>query len=327
MSEDSAANSSPVGHISRVSVFLAALYILSLVAAGFIITQGSGKRSGTDRASLGANNGVGWLPVHGPIYNSDDGRPWASGGVEQWTKRLRELAREPGVKAIVLDINSPGGSVGAVQEFYSQIERVRREKHIPIVALFDDVAASGGYYIASACDRIVAHPGTLTGSIGVIFPISNFQGLFKKIGYQMTPIKSGRFKDIGSPARSLTAAEKNLLQNLVSDAYDQFLSAVSAGRGISKENLKPLADGRIFSGRQALGVRLVDQLGDSTDAVHLAAKLAGIKGKPKIRRAGARFDDLFQILQSRFEGPSPLASALSQTIMPHEGLEYLWPGW
>ncbi|HVC09916.1 MAG TPA: signal peptide peptidase SppA [Elusimicrobiota bacterium] len=313
----------------RLPAALAAFYLLSLAAAAFIVTRGSKNRAaaGGPLSGLSSQDSVGWLDIHGPIYTSDDSAPWAQGGVSQWTRKLKDLAATPGVRAIVLDINSPGGSVGAVQELYSQIERVRREDHIPVVALFDDVAASGGYYIASACDRVVAHPGTLTGSIGVIFPISNLQGLFKKIGYQMTPIKSGKFKDIGSPARPLTPAEKKLLQNLVEDAYGQFLAAVSAGRNIPLAQLKPLADGRIFSGRQALADHLVDQLGDSTDALDLAAKLGGIKGTPHVQRAGDHLGDFLNLLQSRFEGPNPLAALSSQLAPPRMGLEYLWPGW
>ena len=116
-----------------------------------------------------------------------------------------KLSKRRDVKAILLDINSPGGSVGAVQELYSEILRIRKTKHIPFVASFGDVAASGGYYIASACDKIVAHPGTLTGSIGVIFDATDLQGLFRKIGVKMSPIKSGKFKDIGSPARGISS--------------------------------------------------------------------------------------------------------------------------
>ncbi len=315
---------------SRAFLILAALYLLSLAAAALIVTRGSRgrKRAGRETlAGFSSPDSVGWLEIHGAIYNSDDARPWSQDGVEQWTRQLEDLARTPGVRAIVLDINSPGGSVGAVQEFYAQIERVRREDHIPVVALFDDVAASGGYYIASACDRIVAHPGTLTGSIGVIFPVSNLEGLFKKIGFAMTPIKSGKFKDIGSPARAMTPAERLLLQNLVLDAYGQFLAAVSAGRHIPIAQLKPLADGRIFSGDQALAKHLVDQLGDSTDAVNLAAKLGGIRGKPHIERAGDHLGEFMKLLQSHFWGSSPLAALSSRLAPPQMGLEYLWPGW
>ena len=230
----------------------------------------------------------------------------------------------------MLDINSPGGSVGAVQEMHSRILRVRKEKNIPFVALFGDVAASGGYYIASACDKIVAHPGTLTGSIGVIFSVSNMEGLFAKVGYKMEPIKSGKHKDIGSPARAMTAEERKILQDLIDDAYGQFVQAVADGRKLPVEVVKPLADGRIYSGSQALASKLVDQLGDSKDALMLAAKMGGIKDeKPRVRRDNEKFSDLFELLESRARlvlGVGPVSLPLPSALSAH-GMMYLWSGW
>jgi protease-4 len=318
----------------RLILTLIGLYAACLVAAGALALRNNSHETSpsTDQkistALLGMGDGdsVGYVSIHGVITASDDDRPWQSGGVDQWADRIKDLAETKGVKAIVLDIDSPGGSVGAVQELYSQIERVRAEKKIPIVALFGDVAASGGYYIASACDKIVAHPGTLTGSIGVIFPSGNLVGLFQKIGYKSEPIKSGKFKDIGSPAREMTPAERSLLQALIMDAYSQFLQAVSEGRHLPVDQVRPLADGRIFSGHQALGLHLVDALGDSTDAIDLAGKLGGIHGKPKVRRSSQKLSDILGMLDSqlsfsaRFPWLSEMASA------PSAGLEYLWQG-
>jgi len=315
---------------------LIALYAASLIAACIIVARNQSpapvkkaKKDGGGLLGGGGEPAVGWIAIHGVIANSDSGKPWDR-GVEQWVRRLRAMSEDKDVKAIVLDINSPGGSVGAVQELYSQIERVRKEKHIPVVALFDDVAASGGYYIASACDKIVAHPGTLTGSIGVIFDVANVQGLLKKIGVSMDPVKSGKHKDIGSPARPMTAEERALLQSLIMDAYGQFVGAVSEGRKIPVEKVKPLADGRIYSGRQALDLHLVDQLGDSEDAIMLAGQLSGISGRPKVKRELDHFSDLFEMLDSRFEGalPGAAASQLVERLAPeHFGLEYRWAGW
>jgi protease-4 len=240
------------------------------------------------------------------------------------------MSEQKGVRAIVLDINSPGGSVGAVQELYMQILRVRREKHIPVVALFDDVAASGGYYIAMACDRVVAHPGSLTGSIGVIFNVSNLQGLFGKIGYKVDPIKSGKHKDIGSPARPMTEEERRLLQSLIMDAYDQFVKAVAEGRQLPEDKVREFADGSIFSGRQALERKMVDKLGDSTDAIELAGQLAGIQGRPKVRRDTERITDIFDLLDTKFEGLlRGETSALADRLISRArgGLEYRWEGW
>lgn len=318
----------------RMMFALLGLYSLSLAAALLLILRGPGapaRKEGEPSKGLlvmQEKDTVGWVAIRGPIYNSESGRIWEK-GTDQWSRRIRQLAETKGVRAIVLDINSPGGSVGAVQELYSQIQRVRKEKKIPVIALFDDVAASGGYYIAAACDKIVAHPGSLTGSIGVIFQVGNVEGLFNKLGVKMDPVKSGKHKDIGSPTRAMTPEERQLLQALIDDAYKQFVAAVSAGRRLSEDQVRALADGRIFSGQQALESKLVDMVGDSTDALELAGKLGGIPGRPKIRRDGDRFGDILDLLDSKFNGILSARSALFQELVPAArfGLEYRWSGW
>jgi protease IV len=314
----------------RLMLALIGLWVVSIVAGVAVILRPAGEKQGKGGESGSilalSKDAVGWIPIHGPIMASDGGKLWEK-GVEQWSRRLRAMAETQGIKAIVLDINSPGGSVGAVQELYSQILRVRKEKNIPIVALFGDVAASGGYYIAAACDKIVAHPGTLTGSIGVIFQVSNMEGLFAKVGYKSDPIKSGAHKDIASPARAMTPEERRIMQALINDAYGDFVTAVAQGRNLPESEVRELADGRIFSGNQALAGKLVDQLGDSQDAVELAGKLAGIQGKPKVRRdvdSSRWFAEMFESSFGRRTGLDSLLSALPQT---HGGLLYMWHGW
>jgi protease IV len=319
----------------RLMGAVVALYALSLAAACVLVLRGQPLSQQTGRkgdkspgllASLSESKDmVGWISIHGPIFSSESGKPWERGS-EMWARKIKQMADTKGVRAIVLDINSPGGSVGAVQELYSQILRVRKEKRIPVVALFGDVAASGGYYIAAACDKIVAHPGTLTGSIGVIFSVTNMQGLFQKVGFKMDPIKSGKHKDIGSPARQMTAEERELMQALIDDAYGQFVGAVAAGRKLPVETVKPLADGRIFSGTQALQARLVDQLGDSTDAIELAGQLGGIQGRPKVKRDSDRFSEFFGMMDSKLSGGG--TTALLGELKPHSGLQFMWSaGW
>ena len=312
------------------------LYVVSLAAACVLILRGPSaptKGSQSHAQSLlslaqGGGDSIGWISIHGPIYNSQSGRPWER-GAEQWVRRIQDMSETKGVKAIILDINSPGGSVGAVQEIHSQIMRIRKAKKIPFVAVFGDVAASGGYYIASACDKVISHPGTLTGSIGVIFSFSNLESLFGKVGVKMETIKSGKFKDIGSFSRGMTPEERTLLQAVIDDAYGQFLAAVAEGRHMPADKVKPLADGRIYTGNQALQVNLVDQLGDSEDAVALAAKLGGITGKPRVRREAERFSDLFELLDSRFHGLLEGQSSLFDSLRSADrvGLAYLWSGW
>jgi protease-4 len=321
----------------RLMYGLIGLYAASVLAGSVLLLRNQSPES-KKKAEPGGKGGlmsaladketVGWIPIHGVITMSEGGKPWEK-GVEQWSRKLKAMAEQKGVKAIVLDINSPGGSVGAVQELYSQILRVRKEKQIPVIALFDDVSASGGYYIASACDRIVAHPGTITGSIGVIFQVSNLEGLFSKVGYKVDPIKSGKHKDIGSPARPMTAEERQLLQAMIDDAYGQFVEAVSTGRNIPVDQVKKLADGRIFSGRQALESKLVDQLGDSTDAIALAGQLGHIDGKPHIRRDTEKFSDIFDMLESRLGGglvPTAAAELLGKLEPMGPGLHYRLQG-
>ena len=319
----------------RLISALLGLNALSILAGGVLLARSKssgtkGEEGGKALLSSESKDSVGWVSIRGPIYASESGRPWEKGS-EQWARRIEQLAETKGVKAIVLDINSPGGSVGAVQEIYSRILRVKKEHHIPFVALFGDVAASGGYYIASACDKIVAHPGTLTGSIGVIFEVSNLEGLFAKIGYKMDPIKSGKHKDIGSPGRAMTAEERGILQTLINDAYGQFVQAVADGRKLSLDIVKPLADGRIYSGNQALSNHLVDQLGDSHDALMLAAQMGGIKdAKPKIRRDADKFNDLFEMLESRAHlafGLGPISVPLPEALTAQShGMLYMWSG-
>ncbi len=184
------------------------------------------------------------------------------------------------VKAILLHINSPGGGVAASQAVYEAVRSARARK--PVVALLGPVAASGGYYIAAAADTILAYQGTLTGSIGVIASYLNTEELFRKVGLGVTVIKSGKFKDVGSSHREMTDDEKLYLGGLLDNVYVQFLKAVSDGRGMPLEEVEELAEGRLYSGEEALALGLVDRIGTYEDAVALAANMGGISGPPQI---------------------------------------------
>ncbi len=208
------------------------------------------------------------LRLSGAIQDSGEGSSFlperdSSGSVR---RKLVKAASDKNIKGILLRINSPGGTVGMSQEIYEAVNDVRG-KGKPVVISMGDVAASGGYYIAAAGDRIFANPGTLTGSIGVIMHMLNWQETEKKIGIQPFVLKSGAFKDIGSSDRAMTPEEKTLLQSIIMDSYDQFVTAVATGRKMDKEAVKKLADGRIYSGRQAKNVHLVDELGGYEDAL------------------------------------------------------------
>ncbi len=195
---------------------------------------------------------------------------------------LEKYKKDERIRAILLRIDSPGGGVVPSQEIYEEVKKIRDEGEKKVVVSMGSVAASGGYYIASASDRIVANPGTLTGSIGVIMELANLEGLLEKIGVKSLIIKSGRHKDIGSPFRDMKPAERKILQRLLDDVHDQFVQAVSEGRGLPTKEVWKLADGRIFTGRRAKEMGLVDELGNLQDAIQLAADIAGIEGEPKI---------------------------------------------
>ena len=217
---------------------------------------------------------------------------------------LKHYSENPLVKAIVLRIDSPGGGVVPSQEIHDAVKRVKNKSNKAVIASMGTVAASGGYYIAAATDRIIANPGTLTGSIGVIMEMANFEGLMKKVGVEGVVIKSGRFKDVGSPLRKMSDEERKLLQSVMDDVHHQFIQAVADGRSLEVSDVEPLADGRIYTGRQAKDARLVDELGDLDDAIHIAADIAGMEGEPKVVEPRKRFS-FRDIIESRWASVFP----------------------
>jgi protease-4 len=184
------------------------------------------------------------------------------------------------VKAIILRIDSPGGGVGPSQEIYREVLKAKQKKKM--VTSMGAVAASGGYYVACASDLIVANPGTITGSIGVIMQFSNFEELLKKIGIKGVVLKSGEHKDIGSPFREMTPEEKKIMQETLDNVHQQFIRAVADGRNLDPAKVLPIADGRIMTGEQAKQLGLVDKMGNLDDAIEEAAKLVGIEGRPHV---------------------------------------------
>lgn len=223
---------------------------------------------------------------------------------KETVRELKEFGESSTVKAIVLRIDSPGGGVVPSQEIHDAVKRVRNKNNKTVVASMGTVAASGGYYIASATDRIMANPGTLTGSIGVIMELTNLQGLFKKIGVENVVVKSGRYKDIGSPFRKMTPEDRRILQAVMDDVHGQFIEAVAEGRSLDISEVRRLADGRIFTGRQAKDVMLVDELGNLDDAIRLAADMVGIEGEPKVVEPSKPFS-LRRLIEGHLFGSMP----------------------
>ncbi|MBI3755508.1 MAG: signal peptide peptidase SppA [Deltaproteobacteria bacterium] len=241
---------------------------------------------------------------------------------ESINKQIKEFVERDDVKAIVVRINSPGGGVGPSQEIYREVKKASAKKKI--IASMGAVAASGGYYIAAAADKIVANPGTITGSIGVIMEFANAEELLNKIGFKGYVIKSGEYKDIGSPLRGMKDDEKRLLQNVIDDVHQQFVGIVAENRKLKIDAVKKFADGRIFSGQQAKDIGLVDDIGNFQDAIDIAASMASIKGKPIVlypEKKGIRlWDIIFGDAASTLGG-----QMLKKLKGGYGGLQYLFP--
>ena len=247
--------------VRRRTIILVALAVYLGVAILFIAALSAGLGPAGGGGVFGARVAI--VELEGTIVDVDD-----------VLRELRAHRDNPQVKAVVLRINSPGGVVGPTQELHAAIMRLR-ESGKPVVASLGAVAASGGYYVAVAADKIYANPGTLTGSIGVIFQLPNLDGLMRKVGVEYVTVKAGRYKDIGNIARPMTAEEQRLLQSLLDDVHAQFISAVATGRKLDRAQVLTFADGRVVSGAQAKDLKMVDALGDLEDALDAAATLAG----------------------------------------------------
>lgn len=232
-------------------------------------------------------------------------------------RQLSKYRRDPKIKGIIVRIDSPGGSVGPSQEIYDEIHKIKKEKKI-VYASLGSVAASGGYYIACAADYILANPGTLTGSIGVIMAFNNLEELAKKIGVAPAVIKSGEFKDSGSPLRPLEPKERKLLQNVVDDVHDQFVQAVSSSRNISEVDVRSFADGRIMTGRQALNFKLIDELGGLEKTIEIMGQKIGVVGYPSVLEEKEDVPFLDWLMKS------VVSKNFNQSILQIPKLQYLW---
>lgn len=219
------------------------------------------------------------IDVSGMILNARGSSLLGEGEnpVSLFRERLDAAADDPRVKAVVLRINSPGGAVTASDIMYRDVINFRRETHKPVIACMMDVAASGAYYLSMGCDRVYAHPSTVTGSIGVIMSLYNATGLFTKLGVTSDPIKSGPNKDIGNPGRPMTEQERAILQGMVNSFYDQFVQVVVTGRQLPEAQVRQLADGRVYTGIDAKKAGLVDEVGYLEDAIQTAKEMACLK--------------------------------------------------
>jgi protease-4 len=251
----------------RKRPFLRGCLTVALVLAAFFALLGLISRMDTNPLAKGDKVAV--VPVTGMISDS-----------ETTIETLKKFGKDDSVKAIVLRINSPGGGVGPSQEIHEEVRKIRAKK--PVLSSMGALAASGGYYIACATQKVYANPGTITGSIGVLMPFLNVRELAEKIGVKGMTVKSGEYKDLGSPLRDMSPQERALLQTVVDNVNLQFVHAVAEGRNLPPADVLKIADGRIFTGEQAMALGLVDALGNLEDAVAEAGKLGKIPGEPRV---------------------------------------------
>ncbi len=268
-------------------IFFALSFLLVMFFTIFILLSIAGKHL------IGGKDEVAIVNIIGELYQSKS----VINTIHQYEKR-------PGVKAIVLRIDSPGGSVTAAQEIYEEVNKIRMKGEKPIIASLGSVAASGGYYIACGAETIVANPGTITGSIGVVINIVNAEKLLDKIGVNIKTITSGEHKDIGSISRGLTSNDEKLLREMIDNIQEQFLQVIEERRGLTSRELEHISDARILTGEQALKNRLVDELGNLNDAIDIAARKAEIKGDPRIIEEKEKFS-IFKLIFGTTELKQP----------------------
>lgn len=298
---------------SRVgSFFFGAFTGCLIVVIGFlfiaVVAAGSRTQSAGD---IFSTQKVAVIPIEGEIFDARD-----------TLDLLHRYAESSTVRAIVIRIDSPGGAIAPSQEIYEEIRKIHGRSGKPVVASLDNVAASGAFYIASACDEIVSNPGSITGSIGVILQWMEIKDLMSWAKIHPETITSGALKDTGSPFRELTDAERAYLQRITNQLHAQFVHAVAEGRKgkLSEEDVARIADGRIFTGEEAMELKLVDRLGNLDDAISLAAKLAGIRGKPGTIYPRKQKPTLFDLLTNASDSKSQLDRVLSR----HAGFLYRW---
>lgn len=236
----------------------------------------------------------------------------------QYLDSIKKIKKNDSVKAVLVRINSPGGAVGPSQEIYSELESLGEE--LPVVASLGNVAASGGYYIALAADTVYANPGTITGSIGVIAQFANFKQLLEWARVDVEVVKSGDFKDLGSPLKDMSEDEKKYINSIIQNVHAQFKDVVSEKRGISDEKLAVISDGRIFTGQQAKENKLIDELGTFNTALRKAAELGGIEGEPETLEYPKQQSPFFNLLFSKTGTHSKL---LSNPVKTSFGLYYI----
>lgn len=280
-------------------IFLSIIFIgLVFAGIGFLVLASAIKSGGSEYYSRGSGDKIAVVEINDIIMNS-----------ENTVEQIKKYREDKSIKAIIIRMNTPGGGVAASQEIYEEVKKTRESGKVIVVSM-GSIAASGGYYIACGSNLIVANPGTLTGSIGVIAEFLTMKDLADKIGLKENVFKSGELKDAGNPFRDINDKDKAYFQDVVDNSFGQFLDVVSKERKIDKEKLLPNANGRVFTGLQAKELGLIDSLGTFEDAIRITSKMAGIEGEPRIVREKKKFSIFEKIIGARMEDVTDLKNKL-----------------
>src|SRR5437667_4158362 len=282
------------------------LFVLAVFTLIYLVLHAGGERSSLH----GFGDKIGVVDLEGVILDPGSIVP-----------QLKKFGEDDSIKAIVLHVNSPGGGVAASEEIYREVKRIRDEKKKRIVASIESVGASGAYYISSATNKIYADRGSVVGSIGVIAEWVNYGDLLHWAKLKDVTLKAGEFKDTGSPTRDLTPAEKEYLQSLIDDMHTQFIQAVAEGRNLKVHEVQAIANGKVWTGGQALGLKLIDQEGDFEAAVKDTAKSVGIKGEPVLVRPERERKTVLDLL---FGDVSEWLPTREKLLDQQVGFYYLW---
>jgi protease IV len=289
-------------------VMFGILILLALGISFYFFFYKAGLHSGKNKG-FSLNDKIGVVCVEGVIADS-----------KEITEQLDDFGKDDSIVAVVLRVDSPGGGVAASQEIYDAVIELKKKKKV--VVSMGSVAASGGLLVACAADKIIANPGTITGSISAIMQFANVEELMKKIGLKSSVVKSGQYKDIGTPLREMTPEEKVIIQDLVDDIFNQFVDVIVKERKLPREKVVAIADGRVFSGRKAKELGLVDDLGDMASAARLASKLAGKDGKYDLVYPSKKRTSVFDYLLE--STASQISNSLKEKMGSLSGLNYLY---
>ncbi len=274
------------------------LLVMIIVAISFFAFASAIKRDGGEFVSGGSGDKIAIVEINDVIVSS-----------EKTVEQIKKFREDKSIKAIILRVNTPGGGVAASQEIYEEVKKTRDSGKIIVVSM-GSIAASGGYYIAVGSSLIIANPGTLTGSIGVIAQFISIKDLAEKLGISQTTIKSGNLKDAGSPFRTMNDSDKAYFQDVVDNSFGQFLDVVAKERRMDKQTLLQYANGRVFTGLQAKEYGLIDSLGTFEDAIRITGKMAGIEGEPRIVREKKKFSFFEEVMGSKIEDVTDIKGKL-----------------